>query len=437
MRVIFGILIAVVVLVGCGAQPPAVPVGQASTPPAPAQPTTTTVPAATTTIPPTATPPVPTLVPVASPSPTNVPPTPTIAAPTATPAITSAEHTITISEPAANAVIGSPVTVKGSTNFWPFEATLTGQIKDQAGNVLGIGPVMVSAPDIGQGGPFEAQLSFTPPAQQQAGTLELFEASAKDGSIVVIQTIPVQFGGASATDDVQIDAPTEGVAVTLPLHVAVRVRDPRDTLVARLTYADGVSFEQPLEIVAGSDGQGYAVANMAWNTEGGPLTTATGTATFEIARVNGNYRKRVTVRVLPENETRLVDVAWIDESGNPLVMKQAIGPGPQIASAALRELLNGPANGNLAGAITALPTYKEIVQYKGRTPDWGYEVRLIKLTIENGVATANFSKELRAYGGGSARVQQIRQQIEQTLKQFPSVQQVVIQIEGDPNALQP
>jgi spore germination protein GerM len=56
---------------------------------------------------------------------------------------------------------------------------------------------------------------------------------------------------------------------------------------------------------------------------------------------------------------------------------------------------------------------------------------LRKLTIVDGVATADFSKEMRAYGGGSLRVTLIRQQIERTLMQFPTVRQVVITIEGE------
>jgi spore germination protein GerM len=54
----------------------------------------------------------------------------------------------------------------------------------------------------------------------------------------------------------------------------------------------------------------------------------------------------------------------------------------------------------------------------------------LKLTITNGVARANFSPELRAYGGGAARVTAIRKQIETTLLQFSSVKQVVIAIDG-------
>jgi spore germination protein GerM len=108
-----------------------------------------------------------------------------------------------------------------------------------------------------------------------------------------------------------------------------------------------------------------------------------------------------------------------------------------IGAAALNALLNGPAAGNAAGAETALPSVQEIVTFAGRDETWGYRVRLLNLVIENGVATANFSQELRAYGGGAYRVGLIRAQIERTLKQFPTVQRVVIQIEGDANALQP
>jgi spore germination protein GerM len=48
----------------------------------------------------------------------------------------------------------------------------------------------------------------------------------------------------------------------------------------------------------------------------------------------------------------------------------------------------------------------------------------------DGVATADFSRELRAYGGGSLRVMLIRKQISQTLMQFPTVHTVRIAIEG-------
>ena len=57
-------------------------------------------------------------------------------------------------------------------------------------------------------------------------------------------------------------------------------------------------------------------------------------------------------------------------------------------------------------------------------------IRLKSLTITNGVALADFSAELSKGVAGSCRVQAIRSQITQTLKQFPTVKTVVIAVEG-------
>jgi spore germination protein GerM len=82
------------------------------------------------------------------------------------------------------------------------------------------------------------------------------------------------------------------------------------------------------------------------------------------------------------------------------------------------------------GFATALPTPAQVLAYPGRGAGWGERVTLRSLTITDGVATADFSRELRAYGGGSARVQAIREQITRTLQQFPIIRSVRIAIEG-------
>ncbi|PLS77980.1 MAG: hypothetical protein CYG59_20750 [Chloroflexi bacterium] len=422
-------LLSLSLLVACGSQTATPPSGLPSAQ-AQAQPTRTVptaVPSAPATV--VAQAQVPTLVPTQA-VPTSAPAQPT---PTSQPISAPAtSKTITITAPNPGAVLDQTVTVRGTTNFWPFEATLAGQVKDAQGNILGMGPIMVQAPDIGQGGPFEGTLTFTPPAEPQTGILEIFETSAKDGSIVVQQNVPVQLGGVAATSGIQLDSPAADVAVTLPLHVAFRGADANAALLGRLRWSNGTVLEQLIPVVTGTDGVGYGVANLQWNTESAPPPTPAGDATFELAEADGAVLKRVTVQVLPDDATQRVDVAWTGGDMQELIVfQQRIARTPQVASAALRELLNGPPDGNAAGAQTALPTAKEIVAYPGRQPDWGYEVTLLKLTITDGVATANFSKELRAYGGGAARVQMIRQQIERTLRQFPAVQQVVIQIEGE------
>jgi hypothetical protein len=327
------------------------------------------------------------------------------------------------------------VHVKGSTDFWPFEANLTVQIKDAEGNIIGVGPMTVQAPDIGVGGPFEGDIEFTPPATPQNGTLEVMEISAKDGSIVVMESVPVRLGdqtGQANVSEILLDAPVAGQAVTLPVHIALRGARSDDQLRARLSDADGTVLEQPLEVVVGNDGVGYVVQNMTWLTESQPPALGPGAATFEIVRGDGTVLASVPVTILPAEQTRLVKVAWVGsvDGGEVILFDHSVPATPRIGSSALQELLNGPIHGNFAGATTALPTVRDIVTFPERGPDWGYEVKLIELTINDGVAVANFSKEMWAYGGGSARVQAIRQQIETTLRQFPSVQEVVIQIEG-------
>lgn len=105
-----------------------------------------------------------------------------------------------------------------------------------------------------------------------------------------------------------------------------------------------------------------------------------------------------------------------------------------VGTAAIELLLAGPP----PGLSTALPTPDEVQHYPGRHASWGDRVRLVGLTIDNGLATVNFSQEMNAYGGGSARVQLIREQIRRTLLQFPTVDDVQIAIDGETDGvLQP
>jgi hypothetical protein len=178
------------------------PVASPTTAPPEATPTNTP----TSTVSPTAEP---TVAPVTS-TPTEPVPTATAPPPTATvppsptPVYDSARQTptpqpapqIIVESPAAGTMLSSPFVVRGSTNFWPFEANLSGVIKDAANNVLASFPVAVHAPTIGQGGPFSEQVTFALPTTEQEGTLELFDVSANDGSIVASTSIRIRLAAA-------------------------------------------------------------------------------------------------------------------------------------------------------------------------------------------------------------------------------------------------
>ncbi len=58
------------------------------------------------------------------------------------------------------------------------------------------------------------------------------------------------------------------------------------------------------------------------------------------------------------------------------------------------------------------------------------DVKIQSLTIENGVAKVDFDEQLEFQVGGSCRVAAIRAEITQTLKQFSTVKEVIISING-------
>ena len=86
-----------------------------------------------------------------------------------------------------------------------------------------------------------------------------------------------------------------------------------------------------------------------------------------------------------------------------------------VARAALEQLLAGPTDAEKAeGYFTSI------------NPG----VKIQSLTIEDGVARVDFDEQLEFQVGGSCRVAAIASQIRETLKQFPTVTDVVISING-------
>jgi len=88
---------------------------------------------------------------------------------------------------------------------------------------------------------------------------------------------------------------------------------------------------------------------------------------------------------------------------------------PAVARAALEELLAGPTEQEKAQGYLTSINPGVIIQ---------------KLEIIQGVAKVDFDETLEKAVGGSCRVTAIRSQIEQTLEQFPTVEQEVISING-------
>ena len=86
-----------------------------------------------------------------------------------------------------------------------------------------------------------------------------------------------------------------------------------------------------------------------------------------------------------------------------------------VARAALDELLNG------------LTEKEKADKYLTNINE---DVKIQRLEIKDGIAKVDFNDKLEFQVGGSCRVAAIRAQITETLKQFPTVKEVVISING-------
>ncbi len=107
------------------------------------------------------------------------------------PAIAATENTIHITSPTEGTVVTSPLGVHGETNFPPFESNLGLQLVDANGRIIGTGHAVVDTSGRPAGGSFEGTLTFMSPATDQEGILQVFEISAKDGSILMIASVRV------------------------------------------------------------------------------------------------------------------------------------------------------------------------------------------------------------------------------------------------------
>jgi len=129
---------------------------------------------------------------------------------------------------------------------------------------------------------------------------------------------------------------------------------------------------------------------------------------------------RVPVKLAPE--TTRVKVYFNNNSLDPEVSCNKVFPVerevikiPAIARAAIEELLKGATDGEkTSGFFTSI------------NPG----VKIQSLSITNGVAKIDFDEQIEFQVGGSCRVSAIRSQITQTLKQFLTVKDVVISING-------
>ncbi|MBD3362258.1 hypothetical protein GF362_00890 [Candidatus Dojkabacteria bacterium] len=138
----------------------------------------------------------------------------------------------------------------------------------------------------------------------------------------------------------------------------------------------------------------------------------------------------IPLTIVPQ-ENSIIEVFFYNTKNDPNMLdcskvypvKREIKKTEAMGKAAINELLKGPEQDEVDdGYSTSIPE----------------GVVLQSLRIENDIAYADFNEKLDYQVGGSCRVESIRSQISQTLKQFPTVNQVIISINNESNdILQP
>ncbi len=94
---------------------------------------------------------------------------------------------IVVDGPVIGASVSSPVAISGTADV--FEAMVSYRILDENGKIVAQGTTMASC-GTGCRGDFSVHVSYVV-AHDQRGTIELFEASAKDGSPTNVVDVPV------------------------------------------------------------------------------------------------------------------------------------------------------------------------------------------------------------------------------------------------------
>ena len=238
----------------------------------------------------------------------------------------------------------------------------------------------------------------------------------------------------------------EDIGNELEKQNLIRVQNPRpNTLVQSPLKIEGEArgywfFEAsfPIRLIDGNNrelGSGIAQALSDWMTEDfvpfevtlefQPSTTKKGTLILEKDNPSGLPENADELRIpvyFNPVEAMKVKAYFNNDKLDPefscnkvFPVERQIPKTQAVARAALEELLNGP-------------TEKEKEQ--GFFTNINLGVTIQSLTITNGVARVDFDEQLEFQVGGSCRVAAIRAQITQTLKQFPTVESVIISIDG-------
>lgn len=229
--------------------------------------------------------------------------------------------------------------------------------------------------------------------------------------------------------NIRVTKPAVNASAGLPLVVSGEARVFENTVNIRVRNANGTELVETVTTADAPDVGQYGAFSASVNYPA-PGTTNGTVEVFTLSAKDGAEIDKVIIPVtFATVQATTVRLYFSNTKFDPNQLAcqtthptdRRIAQTSAIATATLNELLAGP---------TVTEREKG---YVSQIPD---AVELRSLRIENGTAYADFNSALNA--GGSCRVQAIRSQITNTLKQFATVNNVVISVNGETDeVLQP
>ncbi len=322
--------------------------------------------------------------------------------------------------------------VRGQTLVMPFEGGLVIRVFDAQGRLAAETPIIAQG-DYGGPATFEATITYG--GVPGVGRVEVVDYSPRDGSVVAQASQTVTLAGFPGGGYVELPAPMS--RVTLPIKLLARVGTPGQQVSVIVRWADGTQFGHNFTTLGGLDGRGLLIVPLD-RVGAGTDHPQTQAAAVEISTPDGSPLAWQPLTILHplDPDAMATKVYWTrgeDIVPQTIHVPRTVG----IARASLEALLWGPVPDNADGFTSALPSPEYVLAYPGRDASWGERITIRDLKIIDGVAYADFSIELTAHSGGALQVTQIREQIEATLRQFSTVNDVVITVNGQPAMLEP
>lgn len=245
-----------------------------------------------------------------------------------------------------------------------------------------------------------------------------------DGSAVGRQGPSCEFAPCPEfQQEIIVSYPKKNDAIGLPLTITGEARVFENVFGYRLLNADGKKLLEGFGETEAGDTDELLPFSLTVNYPD-PETKEGTLELIEFAVVGGKEESKIAIPVrFAQVESQLIEVHFNNTQENPAALEcektypamRRVAKTPAIATEAVAELLRGVSRAeSMSGYMTAL----------------NYDVELLKLTVRDGIAYADFNEALHKGVAGSCRVGAIRAQIENTLKQFPEIEQVIISVNG-------